>query len=623
MSNYENRSALNALRGVKSALNQNQIFLLFAWVSGIIVWFYLPIGGWFVGLALVWWLYKGFKNSHFIDPNLLNLPVAGFLLTALVGVWAAYNPQAAFHKFLIIVAGGLIFMALTELEPDKITWFFGLVSLTGLFLAGYFLLSNDWIANPADFGPINQIGQAWMAIRLNVPSIFDNANIPAGILGVMLPFIAAFTWFAHTKSYRGRRWLGWLSLVSVGVAIFLSSSRAVWGVLLLGLGVWAWWEICYRGADRFKWNPRLLFLSTTVIAAAAWLYYITYVLAQNHTIASVVPGDASAIIRAKLYHQTTDLIPDFWLTGGGLQSFAGLYSEYILDIPYLYFKYAHNLWLDIALEQGLLGILSFLVIFGLSMVMLIRRLTQASSLPKPERAILISLLVSSFVFIGHGFVDDAFYGVAGTPFLFIIPGLLVSLEHKGLPVVEVVRQSHPISKILNEHQVLAGLVILVGVVIGFVTIPAMKGAVLANLGAVKMAKLELAGFPLNTWEDGLSGSDFNNESKLFQAVLANDPDQRTSNHCLGRIALQAGEYDEAVKFLKTAHEVDPNHTGIQKTLGFAYVWTGDFDQAYGMIARYPEAITELDRYYYWWQIKGKPTLSANASQMIEYMRTKK
>ena len=608
---------------VKGSINQNQIFLLFAWISGIIVWFYLPIGGWFVGLALLWWLYKGFKTHHFINNNLLNLPVAGFLLTALVGVWAAYNPQAAFHKFLIILAGVLIFTALTELEPDKITWFFGLVSLTALAIAGYFLLSHDWINIPADFGPIDRIGQAWMAIRLNLPSIFDNANIPAGILGVMLPFVVAFTWFAQTNSYQGWRWLGWLSLTSVGVAIFMSSSRAVWGVLVVGLGVWAWWEICYRGADRFKWNPRLLFLTTTAIVSAAWLYYITYVLAQYHIDASVVPGDASAIIRAKLYHQTTDLIPDFWLTGGGLQSFAGLYSEYILDIPYLYFKYAHNLWLDIALEQGILGILSFLVICGLTMVMLFRRLPQASSLPKPDRAILISLLISYFVFIGHGFVDDAFYGIAGTPFLFIIPGFLVSLEREGLSGVEADKQSLPISKKVNVNQVLPGLVILVGAAISFITIPALKGAVLANLGAVKMAKMELAGFPLNTWEDGLSGSDFNTERELFQAVLANDPDQRTSNHCLGRIALQAGEYQEAVNFLKTAHEVDPNHAGIQKTLGFAYVWTGDFDQAYAMIAKYPEAITELDSYYYWWQIQGKPTLSANASQMVEYMRAKK
>lgn len=622
MSNYANRDWLIALRE-SSALSHNQIFLLCAWTSGIVVWFNPLVGGFLVALTLIWGLYTGLKTRQFYYTKSLYFPLAVFLLTAGVGVWAAYDPQAAVHKFLIIVASVLVFAALGKLEAEKIFWFYGLVSLTALVLAGYFLFSNDWIARPADFGLINQIGQAWMGIRLSIPSIFDNANIPAGILAVMLPFIVACTWFAHTSSQRAGRWLGWFSLVSVGVAIFMSSSRAVWGVLLVGVGAWTWWEICFRGAERFRWNPRILFLSTTIIASIAWLYYITYVLAQYHTVASVVPGDASAIIRARLYHQTTDLIPDFWLTGGGLQSFAGLYSAYILDIPYLYFKYAHNLWLDITLEQGVMGIISFLAIYGLTLILLFKRLTKPSSLSTTDRAILISLLVAGFVFIGHGFVDDAFYGIAGTPFLFVIPGLLISLEKRdnlrkdpGKPLV-------PYLSKLYANPALTGLGILIVGLISFLTIPMLKSAFQANLGAVKMAKMELAGFPLNSWDDGLSGSDFNSERNLFQAVLATDPDQRTSNHCLGRIALQAGEYQAAVTYLKTAHDVDPNHMGIRKRLGYAYVWTGDFTQAYPLLAGYPEAINELDSYYYWWQNHGEPSLSVNASQMVEYMRTKK
>jgi hypothetical protein len=42
-----------------------------------------------------------------------------------------------------------------------------------------------------------------------------------------------------------------------------------------------------------------------------------------------------------------------------------------------------------------------------------------------------------------------------------------------------------------------------------------------------------------------------------------------------------------------------------------------------MIEGYPEAISELDSYQYWWLTQGNPTLSANATRMVEFIRTKK
>ena len=617
------RTWVTAFQGGERADYQNLLILLFTWISGLVVWFSPSVGVWFVLLALLVWLFRGYKNKLLIQRNPLNLPIAVFLLTALVGVWAAYDPQTALHKFLILLAGVLIFYVVSGLEAQRIYWFYGLVSLTALVFAAYFLLSNDWVTQPADFGLINRIGESWMAIRVSLPLTFDNANIPAGILAMMLPWVAAYVWYAQVNLPHLSRWLGWTSLTVVLVAIFMSSSRAVWGALAAGLAAWAWWEICNRGAPRFKRNPHKLFFASTAIISIAWLFYITYVLSQFHTITTIVPGGPSGVIRAKLYHQTTDLIPDFWLTGGGLQSFAGLYSQYILDIPYLYFKYAHNLWLDIALEQGTFGILSFLIIYGWTAIKLYQMLILSKTQSLTDRLILYSLLVAIFVFVGHGFVDDAIYGISGTPFLFIIPGLLASLEQKYAKVPASGGQALSISKRLGVKPAVAVFIILALVGISFSTIPVLKGAVQANLGAVKMAKLELAGFPLGSWEDGLSGSDFDVEKDIFHLALESDPSQRTANHGLGRIAMQDGEFQDAVKYLSRAHMKDPNHTGIRKSLGFAYVWTGDFDKAFSLIHFYPEAAGELESYCTWWQLNGNAKLSLNANKMLEYLNAKK
>ena len=602
---------------------RNQLFLLFAWISGIVVWFNLQVGGWLVLLVLLTGLYLGIQSKSLFRDQVLKLPIAVFLLSALVGVWAAYDTQAAFHKFMILLAGVIIYAALARLRTEDIYWFFGLVSLTAQVLAGYFLLSNNWVTQPADFGLVNRIGKSWMTIRIGLPSIFDNANIPAGILAVMFPWVVAFTWFAQTNQRRLWRWLGWTSLTFISAAILMSSSRAVWGMLAVGFAAWVWWEICNRGAAWLNWNPRKLFLSGVLIVSVIGLYYLISITSRFHAIASLVPGESSAVIRASLYHQTTDLIPDFWLTGGGLQSFAGLYSQYILDIPYLYFRYAHNLWLDITIEQGIFGLLSFLLIYGTTIIKLLQGVIRSSLQPKSYQVALLSLLAATSIFVGHGFVDDSFYGVRGTSFLFVIPGLLASLQPKLSTIPSSIERAQSLWNRRGVKPAWGSFLILLIVGISFTSVPVLRSAVQANLGAVAMAKIELAGFPQNSWDDGLSGASFNEEKALFIKALENNPDQRTANHCLGRIAMQDGEYQEAVEYLSQANHKDPNHAGIRKSLGYAYVWLGDFEEAYPLINVFPEAASEMDSYRAWWKQNGNLTLSANANKMLNVLQTKK
>ncbi|HWQ83115.1 MAG TPA: O-antigen ligase family protein, partial [Anaerolineales bacterium] len=373
-----NKNAVATLPITASVANQNFIFLVLAWICGIIVWFNPGVGVWFLLPVFLLWIVRGIKTHQFIQSSLLNLPGAVFMLTAIIGVWTAYDFQAAFHKFLILLAGIFIYIALAYLDQERIFWFFGLVSVTALLLAGYFLLSNDWAAIPADFDLINRLAERWMAVRAGLPPGFDNANIPAGILAVMLPLIAAFTWYAQANLRHHWRWIGWVSFSVVYFAIFMSSSRAVWMALAAGLAGWAWWEISNRAGHRLGWNPRKLFLMGISIVVAAGVFLLSYQASQFNSVASVLTGGSSAFIRSNLYHQTTDLIADFWLTGGGLQSFAGLYSKYILDIPYLFFKYAHNLWLDVALEQGLFGLLSFVAIYAWTSIQLLHFIVRSS-----------------------------------------------------------------------------------------------------------------------------------------------------------------------------------------------------------------------------------------------------
>jgi hypothetical protein len=123
----------------------------------------------------------------------------------------------------------------------------------------------------------------------------------------------------------------------------------------------------YAQAGLFGVTPtHQAFLAATLLAGT--FLVAGYIIFNSREIAKVMdllPGFPFGISRLDLLNNTWNLLADFPFTGGGLRAFPGLYSEYILHIPYLFLEYSHHLYMDIALEQGAVGFFSFMVVlFG-------------------------------------------------------------------------------------------------------------------------------------------------------------------------------------------------------------------------------------------------------------------
>jgi hypothetical protein len=122
-----------------------------------------------------------------------------------------------------------------------------------------------------------------------------------------------------------------------------------------------------------------------------------------------LPGLASGESRLDLATSAGKLIEDYPFTGGGLRSFPGLFSQYIMVTPYFLFAYSHNFYLDIILEQGFLGGLALLVLILGSAIILARQILvdrEDHQLKILGEAVFIGLIV----ILVHGLVDDALYG---------------------------------------------------------------------------------------------------------------------------------------------------------------------------------------------------------------------
>ncbi len=221
-----------------------------------------------------------------------------------------------------------------------------------------------------------------------------------------------------------------------------------------------------------------------------------------------LPGPNSAISRMEIYTNTRWLVTDFPFTGGGLASFPGLYSHYVMSVPFFLFGYAHDLFLDLALEQGIIGLLSFLFVLGGSLWLIVGR--ERSELL--DGAVLAGLVVMAM----HGLVDDPLYAERGTPLLFLLPGFAAALALTELPRRRRRRSLLKIGKAWWGWAVL-GLLVLAYLVFSLVSTGG--GAWSENLGALRMDRIELAGFPSGKWEDGSTLPELAPAEALFEQSL--------------------------------------------------------------------------------------------------------
>jgi len=309
--------------------------------------------------------------------------------------------------------------------------------------------------------------------------------------------------------------------------------------------------------------------------------------------------------RAELFGRSISLGFDFPFTGGVLAAFPGLYSYYTLGIPFFNVINSHNLFLDVALEQGLLGGLAFLLIFLMSIWWMASEIAKTNS-PARRRYgwLLFLMLIIAFV---HGMVDDYLYNGSGTLLVLTLVGFSSALQP------EQDRTAIP------KNYRLFVLIVPILIALFVINPNRFRAAWIANLGAVQMSQVELKDFPTGQWATSEIVPRLEMADTTLHSALQYDSRNQTANYRLGLISMLRQDFKTAAANLETAYQEAPNHRGIIKSLGYCYVWLGDMDKARLLLKRIPEAQHEMSVYIWWWGTQGRPDLSKNASIMISRM----
>jgi O-antigen ligase len=506
------------------------------------------------------------------------LPLGLFLISALFGVVTAYAPVAALRDFVLIVCGAALYVMLIWKREDARF----LVTAVALYVLGAavlvlaFVAAQDATNHAVKLVALNSLDTFFGQLFPPLARFIGQPNSLAGIVAVALPLDIALA--MHVAQRRARNAVAALFLLALILilGLVLADSRGAWLALALVGGVFG---AGYAARRMQPQQTRLVFPSLLVLGLVVMLGAM-----QNQDLLSALVTRADFLAAAQgdevprliLYAQVWRLIQDYFFTGSGLGTFPMVYSTYALQIHVYFLPHAHNIFLQIWMEQGLLGVIAF-VWFGIGFYawMWARR--------AEWNWLAIGGLAAASVMLLHGLVDASFWYTAVTrplllmPFAFALTGVCASYSWK---------------RDLKIGAAIGAAVLIAIAVFGQAALTRWY----ANVASVMQTRVELGQyqFPNALVEYIRHDGDLTGTQAAFHQVLALDSGNVTANERLAMIELARGEYADALAHAQAASARDAANPVTWQLLGDAYLALGNQDAAYAYWSRLDNAANLLN-----------------------------
>jgi len=581
--------------------------ILLVVASGIMLYLWPALGALSLFLPLLPWCLRLISGKFPFQRTIFDWLILIFIITAAIGYWAAYDRNTALHKFWLILLAVLFYYALSHQPRENLGWISNIFLSIGVGVCIYFFLTHDFVALPRKLQVVNTIGRWIMQIRPQVGWKPIHPNYVAGIVAITAPFGFYPLWKTTNQASKNTSALNAvivLSYLLLGFTIFMATSRGVILAMLSAAGSWIVWKVVVSKGSSSRLRTESIFpiFVLAFLATVVLFLYIGPASFGGSVISESVYGTGT---RAELFARSLYFLKEFPFTGSGLGTFPGIYSSYMLGIPFFYLPNSHNLFLDVAIEQGILAGLSYLFLFFGSVWFVARAIVRTSSVEVRFFSWLV--LFALIIAIVHGMVDDYLYNGNGALLALFLIGTAMMIRREGL--------QNEGSPARLDHRIFASASIILLAVCLF-NFNRIRSAWYANLGAVQMARVELAGFPTSKWTESKIVPQLEPAEVSFHSALRYNPENQTANYRLGMISMLRYDFTGASKRLEVAYLAAPNYRGIIKNLGYCYVWLGQVDKAEPLLAQIPEARKEIDVYAWWWDIQGRHDLADKASSML-------
>ncbi len=573
-------------------------FLLAALAAFTITEVYRP----FVSVGLVFlgtsFILRGLRTGRLFPKNGLEVPIVLFIISAAIATWIAFDRPTATLQFARILAGCAMFYAVIDSSQNVRRWTAAFLVMAAVVLAIYWPIQHDFSAQPAKFEPVTQLG-LW--INSHLPRVdFSfltgsaiHANVAAGTLLLAIPFGVYLSWVWRRAGRTVPAILSIGATLIITGGLLMTGSRGAWlglvGASLIAGLVWI--------QRRWFFNPRdrSFFWITASLGTITFVIYLILTSSLGVLVNQIPDPTGSLVSRTLLWRQGMSLIRDYPFTGSGLKTFWLVHPTYALLSNLRFLQHAHNSFLEVWIEQGILGAIALLA--GTLVVA-----TWAwDALSRVDvRACAYAGLFSLTAVALHGLFDVVFYIERTLPLIGLALGFAwyaSFYSHVG-----------EIAPVINRRYVWIGGIILA---VLFLSVFFFNHEILSawnsNMGAIDQNRAELPFYAPQHY-DSLSmdqirrSTDLSQTENGFNQALNYNNSNATALHRLTQIEMSRREFNLALEHMQTAWDSGHRDDVTRLLYADALVADGQPSPAADVVRNIPRAEGRL-MYQSWYRYR--------------------
>lgn len=297
------------------------------------------------------------KNKSF-SFNLIDLLIILLLLSVIISTFHSYffkESLTGLFKYILFIAAYFIFRITLSNSSHNV--FIGLWKL--LFIFATLVAIIGCYQYMTDVEPLATWEDPKMgSTHTRVYSTLGNPNLLAGYLLIFLPFGLFFTY----KSSSYKRFVYLLSTLIIFLCIIFTGSRGSYIALLGGCIVSYFVFLVYSYKNNKRFLPIVLY-SSAVCALILSLIFMFPIFKERIITILELKNYSSNAFRFFVWSSCFEMLKDNFIfgIGPGSSTFFKAYSLYMTSSYHALSSY--NIFLEIALQLGILGLLTFFLIF--------------------------------------------------------------------------------------------------------------------------------------------------------------------------------------------------------------------------------------------------------------------
>lgn len=360
------------------------------------------------------WIVKKIFNCRLVSTY-LDIPIIIYILATFLSVIFSSNFALSFKNFFTKTMEYIIlFFIVAEFMADKRI----LRNTIVVMLVSAAMIGADCIFQYL-------FGFDFLRLRdLEAGRIIGPFQMPGDLAGYLGPILCLSLSLSFSKLKRRIKYfLRIESILFLGLLIVIIS-RGAWIGFIMG--------ICFLGLLEKK----KIFYITLVLLLILGIITPYLIKTPGSDVwgclqSGFLFSDASSLDRKVIWQTAMRMIEDKPIFGQGLSTFMGNFTRFGKDYYYLkegIIPYAHNCYLQIAAETGIVGLVSFLTLIGTFFIYTITSLTKMQD--KLYHAVLSGISAGIVVILVHSAVDTNLYSLQLTALFWFVLGINAAIQRE-------------------------------------------------------------------------------------------------------------------------------------------------------------------------------------------------